>query len=302
MSANSDTSAAPHGQTSPATASSPTTMPANANLQIRDLDSMIVMALVRIYASLPDQQAARTALLHGTQAEQNRALLGPLCMVLQQFERFEQASAAAAAADSPDGPITYIASSPPLASSTNNPYAAIFPPSSVPLLLYDGAPAAVRRLGFATARLTLCHIVARLAASAYPGGPREYRQSAEYRLAAATARDSIDIVMGTLPYLCGWDPSVADLGRLNLGRGCESEDGLVPSLLVFTLWPVFSCAASEFALPQQRAYLAGFLRFLANYAGISLAAALVDFCAAIDNGSVSDDLLQRIRSTLTSSI
>ena len=111
---------------------------------------------------------------------------------------------------------------------------------------------------------------------AWLADPKDYRITPEYATAARVCSGLIEDIVASVPSYFGSngfsDIYLAD--RSNYA--CGSNEKTSPKGLsgVFSMWPLFSAATSDFATPSQRVFLKGRLKYIADTLGINQAAVL----------------------------
>lgn len=107
--------------------------------------------------------------------------------------------------------------------------------------------------------------------------PRDYRLTPEYATAARVCGNLIADIVASIPCFFGLNGQNEMCLVDGSNFACGSNNNSVPKGLsgVFSMWPMFSAAASDFATPSQRAFLKGRLKFIAETMGINQAAVLL---------------------------
>ncbi|KAK0109827.1 hypothetical protein ONS95_002498 [Cadophora gregata] len=108
---------------------------------------------------------------------------------------------------------------------------------------------------------------------AWLGDNSDYRLTPEYATATQICRGLIEDIVASVPYFFGWNrgknPSMAD--RSNFACGEHDPTRVKPLAGIFSMWPIFAAASSDFASPSQRIFLRGRLKHIADMMGINQA-------------------------------
>jgi hypothetical protein len=108
--------------------------------------------------------------------------------------------------------------------------------------------------------------------------PRDYRITPEYTAAARVCGHLIEDIVASVPCFFGLNEQndMCLVDRSNFA--CGSKDKSSPKTLsgIFSMWPLFVAAASDFATPSQRMFLKGRLKYIADTMGINQATLLVN--------------------------
>ncbi|PVH88677.1 hypothetical protein DL98DRAFT_508575 [Cadophora sp. DSE1049] len=108
---------------------------------------------------------------------------------------------------------------------------------------------------------------------AWLGDNGDYRLTPEYATATQICRGLIEDIVASVPYFFGWnrgkDPSMSD--RSNFACGEHDPTRVKPLAGIFSMWPIFAAASSDFASPSQRIFLRGRLKHIADMMGINQA-------------------------------
>ena len=108
---------------------------------------------------------------------------------------------------------------------------------------------------------------------AWLGDNGDYRLTPEYATATQICRGLIEDIVASVPYFFGWnrgkDPSMSD--RSNFACGEHDPTRVKPLAGIFSMWPIFAAASSDFASPSQRIFLRGRLKYIADMMGINQA-------------------------------
>lgn len=110
--------------------------------------------------------------------------------------------------------------------------------------------------------------------------PLDYRTTPEYISAAKLGSDLIAAIASSIPYHLGWGNSIdlEEYGHPNFACGDNFSQGPKGLAAMFCIWPLFAAASSDFALPSQRTWLLGRLRYIGETVGIQQAAIYKDVC------------------------
>ncbi|KAL5317674.1 hypothetical protein ACEPPN_014772 [Leptodophora sp. 'Broadleaf-Isolate-01'] len=108
---------------------------------------------------------------------------------------------------------------------------------------------------------------------AWLGNMGDYRLTPEYTTASQICRSLIEDIVASVPFFFGWnrgrDPAMAD--RSNFACGEHDPTTVKPLAGIFSMWPIFAAASSDFASPSQRIFLRGRLKHIADMMGINQA-------------------------------
>lgn len=97
--------------------------------------------------------------------------------------------------------------------------------------------------------------------------PDEWRTGEDYELAVAVTKRRIGDIVASMPYACTWNGFNTDYGDFAVGTTtADSPTKGVAGLRGFR--PAFTAMMSDYATPEQKAYLQGRLKFLADVVGI----------------------------------
>lgn len=97
--------------------------------------------------------------------------------------------------------------------------------------------------------------------------PDSWQNGEEYELAVQATKRRIADIAAALPYACTWNGYNADCGDFAVGaRLANSPAKGVAGMCVYK--PAFTAMMSDYATPEQKKYLQGRLRFLADVVGI----------------------------------
>lgn len=108
---------------------------------------------------------------------------------------------------------------------------------------------------------------------AWLGNYSDYRLTPEYTTATSICRQLVEDIVASVPYFFGWqrgqDPDMADVS--NFACGNNDTTTVKPLAGIFSMWPLFAAASSDFASPSQRMFLRGRLAVIADIMGINQA-------------------------------
>ena len=113
--------------------------------------------------------------------------------------------------------------------------------------------------------------------------PKDYRITPEYTTAARVCSHLIEDIVASVPCFFGQD-GLSDIylaDRSNYACGSKDKSSAKGLSGVFSMWPIFSAAASDFATPSQRTFLKGMLKYIAEAMGINQAAVLFNVSRCI---------------------
>lgn len=107
--------------------------------------------------------------------------------------------------------------------------------------------------------------------------PDEWRTGEEYELAVEVTKRRIGEIVASMPYACTWNGFNTDYGDFAVGTTtADSPTKGVAGLRGFR--PAFTAMMSDYAMPEQKAYLQGRLRYLADVVGIKQVNVLLKVC------------------------
>jgi hypothetical protein len=97
--------------------------------------------------------------------------------------------------------------------------------------------------------------------------PDEWRTGKDYELAVEATKRRIGDIVASMPYACTWNGFNSDYGDFAVGvTAPDSPTKGVAGMRGFR--PAFTAMMSDYATPEQKTYLHGRLRFLADVVGI----------------------------------
>lgn len=97
--------------------------------------------------------------------------------------------------------------------------------------------------------------------------PDAWQTGEEYELAVQATKRRIADIVASLPYACTWNGYDSDCGDFAVGaRMTNSPAKGVAGMCVYK--PAFTAMMSDYATPEQKRYLQGRLKFLADVVGI----------------------------------
>lgn len=117
-----------------------------------------------------------------------------------------------------------------------------------------------------------------LRTTAWTGYPADYRLSSTYSRARQRCIELIDGIIASVPYFLGLKtrPEGALAGDSQSACGTST---LVKGVGAFyVMWPMFVAANSDFATPEQRAFVKGRLVYIAENLGVNQASKLIQVC------------------------
>lgn len=104
--------------------------------------------------------------------------------------------------------------------------------------------------------------------------PDEWRLGGEYEAAVEVTRRRIADICAALPYACSWNGHNTGYSDFVCGATNPSSPSKgVAGMCIYR--PAFTAMMSDYATPEQKAYLEGRLRFLADKVGIKQAGVLL---------------------------
>jgi hypothetical protein len=132
-------------------------------------------------------------------------------------------------------------------------------------------------------RLILASLVIRVAA--WVCAPVDYRTTGEYATARRICETTIADIVASVPYHLGWSGSGSALDEGISGFACGRSGGdddddeeapikVLPAL--FIIWPLTCMNSHDCSSPEQKAWAAGRLRYIAEELGIKYARFLAD--------------------------
>ena len=106
---------------------------------------------------------------------------------------------------------------------------------------------------------------------------QDYRLTPEYVTGTQVCRQLIEDTVASVPYVFGWNKEYDDYMVDRSSFACGTSDApTVKSLwAIFNMFPFFTAAASDFALPSERAFLRGRLKYINETIGIHAASGLL---------------------------
>lgn len=111
--------------------------------------------------------------------------------------------------------------------------------------------------------------------------PDGWRSGEEYELAVAATKRRIGDIVASMAYACSWNGYQQGYADFPCGTPeLNSPSKGVAGMFVFR--PAFTAMMSDFATPQQKRYLHGRLRFLADTVGIKQVNVLLKVCRFLD--------------------
>lgn len=119
-----------------------------------------------------------------------------------------------------------------------------------------------------TTRLYLGSITIRCAA--WISSPVDYRTTPEYATVARACADNISDIIASIPYHLGWHVKRKDLFENHAlsGFACGEDDSLKGLGGYFLTWPLAAVVSQDYTTDNQRAYVQGRLRHIADVLGI----------------------------------
>ncbi|KAM7221485.1 hypothetical protein V8F06_003057 [Rhypophila decipiens] len=119
-----------------------------------------------------------------------------------------------------------------------------------------------------TTRLYLGSIIVRCAA--WICSPVDYRTTPEYAGVSRVCADTISDIIASIPYHLGWHIKRRHLfpNHALSGFACGEDDGAKGLGGYFLTWPLATVVSQDYATDNQRAYVKGRLRFIADGLGI----------------------------------
>ncbi|KAK3344568.1 hypothetical protein B0H65DRAFT_463830 [Neurospora tetraspora] len=123
-----------------------------------------------------------------------------------------------------------------------------------------------------TVRLVLASLNIRI--TAWLSTPADYRTTAEYARSKAICEGTIADVISSVPYHLGWHTKQAGLfdnGTDRSGFACGHEDSIKALPAWFLIWALTCVKNHDMATDEQRVWVKGRLRFIADHVGLKYA-------------------------------
>lgn len=108
--------------------------------------------------------------------------------------------------------------------------------------------------------------------------PKDYRITPEYTIASRVCSNIIADIVASVPCFFGLNEfsEIYLADRSNFACGSKDKSSAKGLSGVFSMWPMFVAAASDFSTPSQRTFLRGRLKYIAESMGINQAAVLLN--------------------------
>jgi hypothetical protein len=114
-----------------------------------------------------------------------------------------------------------------------------------------------------------------LRAVAWTGYPKDYRLTTSYSNARRRCIELIDGIIASIPYFLGWKGRSDEALAGESQSACSSNSKVIGVGAFYVMWPMFVAANSDFATPEQRAFVKGRLICVAENLGINQADRLI---------------------------
>lgn len=119
-------------------------------------------------------------------------------------------------------------------------------------------------------RLILASLDIRLAAWIH--APTDYRTTSEYEASRRICEHTISEIIASVPYHLGWRSSGQTLGQSGVSGFACGEEGTHKALpALFLIWSLTCVKNHDIATEDQRAWVKGRLKFIANEIGLKYA-------------------------------
>ncbi|KAG7285598.1 hypothetical protein NEMBOFW57_010227 [Staphylotrichum longicolle] len=119
-------------------------------------------------------------------------------------------------------------------------------------------------------RLILASLTIRL--TAWLCSPADYRTTPEYEIASRVCEGVISEVIASAPYQLGWHPDGKLLGHSGLsGFACGEENSHKALPALFLIWSLTCVKNHDMSTDEQRAWVKGRLKFIADEVGLRYA-------------------------------
>ncbi|KAI7786665.1 negative acting factor [Diaporthe eres] len=100
--------------------------------------------------------------------------------------------------------------------------------------------------------------------------PDDWRSGEDYEAAVKATKERIADIVAAVPYCCSWNGSDAEYSDFPVGQSTPASPVKgVAGLVIFR--PAFTALVSDYATPEQKKYLQGRMKFLADIVGIKQA-------------------------------
>ncbi|CAG8979510.1 hypothetical protein HYALB_00004962 [Hymenoscyphus albidus] len=108
-------------------------------------------------------------------------------------------------------------------------------------------------------------------------GEDNYKLTEEYATGSQVCHRLIEDIVASVPFIFGWNKETVTAMRDPSCFACGTPDAVqVKSLWgIFVMWPMFAAAVSDFAMPSERIFLRGRLKYIAENMGIYQAAIIL---------------------------
>ncbi|KAH6645670.1 hypothetical protein BKA67DRAFT_664698 [Truncatella angustata] len=141
-------------------------------------------------------------------------------------------------------------------------------PPIFPTYSWESMQHASLGMGLCCLRLYACNVAANFTGRLMVVA--DFECTAEYRIMAKQAREVVDLIVGSIPFVFGW------IGEISYHLASSPEhqpnDYMLPHLVI----PLFGALTSPFSSEQQKAQIAATLRYVAEVKGVGLANAMLD--------------------------
>jgi hypothetical protein len=114
-----------------------------------------------------------------------------------------------------------------------------------------------------------------LRAESWTRYPQDYRLSSTYSKARQRCIELIDGIIASVPYFLGWKGCPKGALSIEQQPPCGTQSSAMGVGAFYVMWPMFVAANSDFATPEQRAFVKSRLVYIAENLGINQAHQLI---------------------------
>lgn len=116
--------------------------------------------------------------------------------------------------------------------------------------------------------------------------PDDWRSGEDYEAAVESTKQRIADIVAAVPYCCSWNGSDTEYSDFPVGMSTPASPVKgVAGMVIFR--PAFTAMVSDYATPEQKRYLYGRMKFLADIVGIKQANILLKVCLPFSEPCVS---------------
>jgi len=108
--------------------------------------------------------------------------------------------------------------------------------------------------------------------------PNDYRLTSTYHKARQRCIELIDGIIASIPYFLGWEKGPGGAFAGGRQSACGDQSFVIGVSAFYVMWPMFVAASSDFATPEQRAFVKGRLVYIAENVGVNQAYKLMKVC------------------------